>query len=74
MGIEVVLDDNHAVRVWKADIHETLHAVGPINGGAPVGDRDLSPVQKGSEEHEQVAHPVAFILRVIAEGMAGRGG
>ena len=82
MGIQIVLNQNDDVGVWKMNIAELFKHLSIIDGGAARGDFNMAPAFQGREGHKQVGCAVAFVFVIKADcpsrghryGLAGFGG
>src|SRR5512132_1033826 len=68
----VVLDQHDPLGVGVVDIDQVPDAVRPIDAGAPVADRDVTPAGQRLGDQEQVAHPTALVLIVLSGWPARR--
>src|SRR6266508_4856907 len=50
----------------------SLTGVRPVDAGTPVADHDVAPASKRLADQEQVAHPTALVLIILAGWPAGR--
>lgn len=73
MGGQVVHDQRHPLSLRVALVEQMAHAFGPLDTGVVVGHRHAAPILQRRVEQQQVAHPVAFVLAVVAFGVV-RGG
>jgi hypothetical protein len=62
---EVVEHDADSVGIGVVHVHEVSHALGKIEGSAPVGNLDVPPRPMRIEEDKQVGGAVASILIVV---------
>ena len=69
--VEVVADQDHLLGLGKVHVRQVAQDGGEIELGAPGRDLDGAPALLGGREHEQVADPVAPVLVVVADRLAG---
>ena len=68
MGVQVVQHQHNPVFVRIVLIHQLLDHPGPIGLGTPVRHFHPAPALQRSEQHEQIAHPVALVFVIVDAG------
>jgi hypothetical protein len=66
MGVEVVHDQDNAMRFGIALVDESLDKPRPILPCPMLRHLDMPPARKRLESQKKVRHPVAFVLTVVA--------
>src|SRR5256885_5042293 len=65
MRIELVLDNYNLLGLWKMNIDQVTHTIGPIHFGASVCDFDTAPILEWRKEHEHVGNTFTLVLVVV---------
>ena len=65
MGVQVVHHRHNTVLVRVVLVHQLLDHPGPIGFRAPVRHFHPAPPFQRSEQHEEVAHPVALVFIIV---------
>ena len=73
MGVEVVADQDDALRLGEVAVDQIAHGVRPVDGRALGVDRHRAPPEVGRHPREEVGAAVAGVLRVEARRAAGGG-
>src|SRR5918994_1941148 len=66
MSVEIVQDHPYLLGLGVVLVGKLPHLVGEIYGRAPLPEIDVAPRSLRLEEHEEVAHPSALVLVVVA--------
>src|SRR6266540_456595 len=67
----VVLHQHDPLGVGVVNLQQVLDAVRPVDAGAPRADHDVAPAAQRLADEEQVAHPAALVLIILACWPAG---
>src|SRR3712207_1693838 len=74
MGVEVVQNHPYLLGFGIVLVGQLPHLLGEVARRAPLPEIDMAPRSLRLEEHEQVAHPSALVLIVVAFGTPWFGG
>lgn len=65
MRIQVVLNQHDLFSIREVDVGEIAQDFRKVDGGAPLGNLDMTPAFQWRQQHEESGCPVALVLVVV---------
>ena len=66
VGTQIVHHQRDPMRLWKVFFHQATHTLGPCRGRMVGRHVDPPPIVKGRIVHQQMTHPIALVLGIVA--------